>query len=306
MLAISRLLLSLLLCICCNGCGAQPYHDKVGWKAEAFFDDPKVVTLCKAIESDDLEAMQTAVAAGADINAVGRDGMTPLMWAFPDHKVGRFKWLLEQGADPNVCWTGDFGLGRNFVYRPGKSVTYLAFETKWPEYWRLVLDQGGDPNLMCQGQTTPLVHVAMEGWVRETDDRLKALIDAGADINVPRSTGDTPLIRAAAKGWYDRAERLIQMGADIDAYQEEFNRQLVHYLVWQQRGAKPLRPGQEEAFARVVKLVEEHGADFEKARQDIKRWESWVPTNMKRLREQEIAERKAREAAEEQRPELAE
>lgn len=289
-----------LATIAAIGC-AESYHDKVGWKAEAFFDDPKVVALCKAIEADDLGAMEAAVAAGADINAVGRDGMTPLLWAFPDHKVERFEWLLINGADPNICWTGDFGLGKNFVYRRGKSVMYLAFETQWPEYWRLVLDHGGDPNLSCDNQNSPLVHVAMEGWVPGKDDRLKALVDAGADINAARSTEDTPLIRAAAHGLYDRAEQLIQMGADIEAYQEDLNRQLVHYLVWQQQGAKRLRPGQEEAFLRVVKLVERHGVDFEKARQDIKRWESWAGKSRaekKRLREQETADRQARLAKE--------
>jgi ankyrin repeat protein len=58
--------------------------------------------LCKAIEENDVGEIDRLVAAGADVNAKGKENMTPLLWAFPDDKPERFKKLLELGADPNA------------------------------------------------------------------------------------------------------------------------------------------------------------------------------------------------------------
>jgi hypothetical protein len=59
-------------------------HQRCGWKAEDYFTDPKVIALCHAIEANDLAEMERLVKAGADVNAQGKDKMTPLLWAFPD------------------------------------------------------------------------------------------------------------------------------------------------------------------------------------------------------------------------------
>jgi ankyrin repeat protein len=60
----------------------KTFHEKFGWKAEDYFTDPKVIALCHAIEANDLKEIDRKIAAGADVNAKGTDGMTPLLWAF--------------------------------------------------------------------------------------------------------------------------------------------------------------------------------------------------------------------------------
>ncbi len=106
-----------------TGCDAQvsekTLHQKLGWKAEGFFADPKVIELCRAIEA--------LIAGGVDVNAKGKGNMTPLMWAFPDEKLPRFEMLLRAGADPNVYITSDLGVPNGFT--KGDSVTHMACRT---------------------------------------------------------------------------------------------------------------------------------------------------------------------------------
>lgn len=140
------------LLIAAVGCGrvaqvlpAPNSHEKVGWKTEDYFDDPQVVALCKAIEANDLAEIDRLVAAGADVNAQGKGKMTPLLWAFPDNKLMRFKRLLEHGADPNVVVEDEFNT--RGVVMPGDSVTHMAASSYYPGYFEAVFAHGGDPNL---------------------------------------------------------------------------------------------------------------------------------------------------------------
>lgn len=92
----------LLLVTCClliagGGCDAaveavqrtvsgtgKTFHEKFDWRAENFFSDTEVIALCRAIEESDLEKMNALIAAGADVNRIGKDVMTCLLSAFPE------------------------------------------------------------------------------------------------------------------------------------------------------------------------------------------------------------------------------
>ena len=153
------------------GCGyldllpGRTIHQKCGWKAEDYFADPKVIALCRAIEANDLAEMERLVKAGADVNSQGKDKMTPLLWAFPDNHLPRFKWLLEHSANPNVVVEGEFNT-RQMISR-GESVTLLACKTSYPGYFEAVFDHGGDPNIRHTGplgfSQTPLLAVITGG-----------------------------------------------------------------------------------------------------------------------------------------------
>ncbi len=68
--------------------------------------------------------MDQLIADGVDVNAKGKDNVTPLFWAFFDNKLPRFKKLLEHGADPNVLLTSNLGHPR--IFAPNDSVVVLA------------------------------------------------------------------------------------------------------------------------------------------------------------------------------------
>ena len=146
-------LLAVALWLPAVGCGVTAMlpgatvHQRCGWTAEDYFTDPQVIALCHAIEANDLVEMERLVKAGADVNAQGKDKMTPLLWAFPDNHLPRFKWLLEHGANPNVVVEGEFNT-RQTISR-GDSVTHMACKTSLSGYFEAVFDNGGDPKRRC-------------------------------------------------------------------------------------------------------------------------------------------------------------
>ncbi|MDR1960347.1 MAG: hypothetical protein LBQ54_15150 [Planctomycetaceae bacterium] len=72
-----------ILFFCIIGCGdasmpgktwnkEESWHTNVGWKAEDYFTDPKVIALCNAIEKKDIAEMDKLIADGADVKTIGK------------------------------------------------------------------------------------------------------------------------------------------------------------------------------------------------------------------------------------------
>ena len=282
-------------------------HQRCGWKADDYFTDPQVIALCHAIEANDLVEMERLVKAGADVNAQGKDKMTPLLWAFPDNHLPRFKWLLEHGANPNVIVEGEFNT-RQHISR-GDSVTIMACKTSPPGYFEAVFDNGGDPNIRHTGllgfSQTPLFAVITRGG-GDKAAKIRRLIDLGADMN-DRFSGGTPVMQAVTWfGQFKLALMMLEAGADHRTYQHNEYRQLIHVVAGQERRLHEYPPEQRAGFHELVKWLEDHGESYEEAKADITRWDSWSRTTgeFRRRMDAEIAERKAREKAEaEKKPE---
>jgi hypothetical protein len=233
-----RMLITLVL-ILIAGCSqvaavfGSTWHAKFGWKAESFFDDPKVISLCKAIEANDLKEIDRLVAAGADVNARGKGNMTPLLWAYPDNKLERFKRMLEHGADPNVIIESDFKTHGGMM--PGDSVTHMACRTTFPGYFEVVFDHGGDVNLVLSGKghvgDTPL-HLAIEFGGSRRKEKIKTLLERGANINAINDSELTlPMLAVLHGGQYDLALFLLEEGADFRFYPSDSNSRLIHILI---------------------------------------------------------------------------
>ncbi len=105
------------------------FHQKFNLRAVDFFDDEQIVELCEAIEDNDLKEMKRLIGTGADINTIGKGGVTPLFWAFPDNKLERFVLLLNNGADPNIRLTSNLDLPK--VFRSGDTVMHLAARSQF-------------------------------------------------------------------------------------------------------------------------------------------------------------------------------
>lgn len=289
---------------CVEGSPFKPtWHQKFNWQAEEFFDDPQVVALCKAIEANDLDEIERLVKAGADVNAQGKGNMTPLLWALPDNKPERFGKLLEMGADPNVIFESDFNTKMSGIV-PGDSVTHLVCRTHFPGYFELVFDHGGDPNLVHPvSKDTPLTAL-ITGSSVDRKKKLRTLIELGADVDHVNRLGSPPVITAVAHfGQYDLALMLLEVGANHKIYIENQNTRLVHIVYDETSGRRTrvMTPQQQADYNRLVEWLEDHGESLDEAKADWERWRSsgaFTFEQKRKLREAEIAERKAREQQE--------
>jgi hypothetical protein len=282
------------------------WHQKCGWKADDYFDDSKVIALCRAIEANDIAEIDRLVAAGADVKAKGKGNMTPLLWAYPDNKLDRFKRLLEHGANPNVAIESD--LNTHGGMRPGDSVTHLACKTSFPGYFEAVFSHGGDPNLIRNGiipNETPLFTL-IKGRAPSKLAGVKVLIAKGADLNHINGAGFTPAMTAV--GWgnqFDIALELLNGGADPKIFRPTENAKLVHLVLGKEHDQKVgWTPQQRADHGKLVEWLKQHGESFDDAKADLNRWDSWSQTTGEYSRNMaaEVAARKAKEAREKPAP----
>ncbi len=282
-----------------NRLAAATVHQRCGWKAEDYFTDPKVIALCRAIEASDLAEMERLVKAGADVNAQGKDKMTPLLWAFPDNQLTRFKWLLEHGANPNVVVEGEFNTRQSIS--SGDSVTFMSCKSSFPGYFEAVFDNGGDPNIRHTGPLgfghTALFAVITRGS-GDKAAKIRRLIDLGADINAP-AMGTTPVMQAVSwGGQFDLALGMLEAGANFRAYEENEVQRLIHVVVRQEARLEGGSPEQRAEFQKLVSWLEQRRESYAQAKGDLERWDSWSGATFREKMDAEIAERKAREKAE--------
>ncbi|MBC8290762.1 MAG: hypothetical protein H8E37_10645 [Planctomycetes bacterium] len=288
--------------------GLRTFHSRIGWEASEYFKDPEVVALCEAIESDNLEEIDRLVASGADVNAKGKDGMTPLLWAFPDDRLPRFEKMLELGANPNVPITGD--LNSRGTFRPSMTVIHIAAGSKFEGQFEAVMKHGGDPNLVDDRDQAPLNLIVGSFSLPESLrlKRIRILLDAGADLDfVGGMSGMTSAMNSVSRGKFQEALLLLEAGASMDIYQTRSNKKFVHCLAQnrstpnRERLDKGMSSQNRIALETILKLVKDNGDDLEQAKKDLERWQNWgkvyESAKFRELMDKEIAERKSKEAA---------
>ncbi|MDX1562301.1 MAG: ankyrin repeat domain-containing protein [Gammaproteobacteria bacterium] len=142
------------------------------------------------------------VTGGADVNARGPDGTTPLMWAAYYGDLALVEALLEAGADPTLA--NAFGTS---------AITEAAI-IGHAEILRALLAAGADPNFENPEGETPIMAVARTGHV----DAARVLLEAGADVNAREDWGgQSAIMWAAARSNADMVRFLAANGADVDA-----------------------------------------------------------------------------------------
>ncbi len=62
---------------------------------ERYFTDPAVIDLCTAIQNRQVASIAAMLDRGVDVNALGKDGMTPLLWAVLTSDVDIFRLLIQ-------------------------------------------------------------------------------------------------------------------------------------------------------------------------------------------------------------------
>ena len=149
----------------------------------------------------DVDAVQSLLRAGEDVNGPQPDGMTALHWAADrnDQRVAQL--LLDAGADV----TARTRIGE---YTP----LLVASRRGNVEVIEALLEAGADPNLRTTTAGTSALHFAAASG---RAGALRALLSAGAQVNAQElSHGHTALMFAAAYNQAEAVRILVEAGAD--------------------------------------------------------------------------------------------
>lgn len=170
-----------------------------------------------------LEILEVALDLGADLDGVGRSGYTPLCAALDRGRSGAARWLVEQGADPNVgrcaqealrgggigAWRLllEAGLDLDRRYEPDVTLLELAAEYNRPEVFDYLRARGGDPSSL-----EPDLPLAASAGL---ESAVRRLIEEDAHpVDRPDRHGRTPLAMAVASGRTEVVRFLLEVGAE--------------------------------------------------------------------------------------------
>jgi len=154
--------------------------------------------LVEAAGNGDAAAVLQLLQQGANIEATGRFGDTPLLRAIQMEKVEMVRLLLEKGADANS--------------RGGVALAMAADQGNM-EMVRLLLDKGANPEGKDGFGGTALLKAVERGNI----DVVKLLLDKGANTEAKSGNGPTALHLAATRGDTEVVKLLLEKGANIDA-----------------------------------------------------------------------------------------
>ena len=173
-----------------------------------FFKGAADSQLERAIIKDDVDAVAQAIKQGANPNAVGLHGVTPIIVTAGNLKFNAMKALIKAGANPNTYDNN----GDNAVTL---AATTYRNDKRYLEY---LLDNGGDPNSRLPGGNPVFKRIA----ILHDLDAIDWIISKGADVN--DTSYGVPLIFYYAKSndW-DTAWILMELGANYHFTNPRFN-----------------------------------------------------------------------------------
>jgi len=170
-----------------------------------FFDSGPQATLEVAIRAHDPSGLQRALAAGANVNATGKFGVTPLMIAVDVQDLGAVKALLAAGALANARAADRNGA----VSLAAKS--YRA-EPNGRGILAAVIKGGGDPDSR-QPDGDP---VLMQMILAHDAAGLRLMTSLGAHLDVLDRGGDPFITNVAMSADWDMVWALLELGAAYD------------------------------------------------------------------------------------------
>ena len=217
------------------------------------FPDGKVAALTRAACEGDLAGVSQAMHAGAQPNARGFEGTTPLIWVLTCENLPGLEALLAAGADANQ----DFGEGRTAVL--------IAAGYRDTSILKLLLRYKGDPNARDKRNTALMTAYDMgrhgAGW-----GAWDVLLAAGADINQvvgedPENFPRTVALYAAERNDFVKVLELLDRGYSQEL--AELGRQV------EISGKLSIFPEAEAARKKVQSVLVARGVTFPVPRRTI-------------------------------------
>ncbi|GEM_PF-3898026 len=148
------------------------------------------------------ELMDFLIKRGAKINTE-KYGRTPLIEAVSSNCIEKVKYLVEKGANVNQKSEGFGGVS---------PLTEALWKTNF-EITKYLVENGADVNIQKNdGETALLVSV----WNEKNLKAVDLLIQKGADVNQTNDDKQTPLLKAIQYDLYDIAVLLLKNGASTD------------------------------------------------------------------------------------------
>lgn len=149
-------------------------------------------------------AVKQLVQYGANVNAKGSYGRTPLIYGVSSARLpDMVKFLIDSGADVNA--TNDSGENSLFEL--------ITREESNAEIAKLLLDNGIKKDLKNSSKMTALHWAAFCGKT----DIIEVLLDYGFNIEEKDGYGNTPIIKAMSQNKIDAVKLLFNKGARPDS-----------------------------------------------------------------------------------------
>jgi len=195
--------------------------------------------LAGAAVRGDLVALEQALAAGAAIDELDGQGVTPLLWALRGRRVDAVRTLIERGAQVDLrtpdgrtplmlaAMTGleavsalliERGAKLDLVDGDGETALMQAVMGDHPAVVSNLLARGADVGLADGRGRNALMHAGLSGVSAATVD---ALIDGGAATEARGRKEATALMYAASWGRTRTVRALIARGARLDARDDD-------------------------------------------------------------------------------------
>lgn len=255
------------------------------WRPERFYSDESILDLCRAIRSRNSGRIVKRIREYKKCQAIqrlssGSEEMPVLFWSFfcGEDVV---KKLLENGIDPNVDLQSEYNVLSDSIMT-GSTLLYVSLmwsnyhiesRSFFKNYPRLLLEHGAlatergeeSPLLLALRFRNPTVE---KGGYLDLDT-IELLIQNGANVNFTSRNGKyTPVSTAAQKFDFIALEALLEHGATVDVSTfpgRETQRALCYYrdkLFRSPLYDAEIRRPYDDAFLRVVELLERQGVSF--------------------------------------------
>ncbi len=244
-----------------------------------FFRDPDAVAIAEAAERGNVKEIDRLVSAGAPINATGKYGVTPLLWAMWARNKAGFIRLLERGASPDVIVIiprEDVSEGGELTYalKSWSAIAQAAGELDDSEWLEVLLKHGANPNLPPPDAEKAIVRYAGRTAIFTAVDignqkNIDLLLRAGADPNHQDAFGKTPAIALMysdqIKNRFTTLHHLLEVGIDY-RIKDRLGEDVVYLALRYEPDLKS-----DEAIWRdkVIELLKKKGEDLEAVRKRI-------------------------------------
>lgn len=179
-----------------------------------WFTNRTEIEMCGAIDWENTNKMKKLIEKGLNINAQGKNGITFLIYSYLKAKKKSFKFLIENGADPNLFMITEEKTGNRTFSGFHFSAFSLAVEDNEDSYYlEQIVKNVKDLNATIPGNIDEKpIYLIYRAILLSKLTNVILLVEAGANPD-PKNDGDTVEAALLADN-YEMAYYLLQKGVN--------------------------------------------------------------------------------------------